>query len=326
MGLKTAWKKWAGRAGRAKGRVCFFCLLSLMLFGARKLKCQDISSTRFFNFDFQTLGSPQQLMPRQGGLVPANAYEPGHLIRAELKFPVKLKGQTKIFGELQYNNEYIYGIYSPLDDDGVAPIKLHQSGLSFMVLHKFQNGYQLLSKVGMESSSDHFSNMGANTLSFCNSTLVQKASGNGKFGLGASFGFDKAGGLNIMPLVLYQKKLPRNWELDLLLPAKALAIKNISTSSRFFMGIKGSNASYYLSNPGLENFSGLSYRRLSTNAILGYEMMVTPLVGVGIEAGATVPVQSGIYRMDKRWQEVHNFGQKVDPYFNLKVFFALPGR
>lgn len=332
MGLETAWKKWAGRAGRSKGRVCFFCLLSLMLFGAGKLKCQDISSTRFFNFDFQTLGAPQQLLPGKGGLVLPQAYEPSHLIRAELKFPIKLKGATKVFGELQYNNEYVYGIVAPFDDDGVAPIKLHQSSLSFIVSHKFQNGYRLLNKVGLGSSSDRFFNLGNNALSWCNSTLIQREFAGGKFGLGASLGYDKPSGLSIMPLVLYQKQLPRNWELDLLIPAKALLIKNTSSSSRFYMGIKGSNASYYLSNPslanntGLANVSGLNYRRLNSNAILGYEIMATPLVGLGIEAGATIPLESGIYRMENRWQEVHNFGQKVSPYFNFRVFFAIPRR
>ncbi|MCB0586188.1 MAG: hypothetical protein KDD06_12795, partial [Phaeodactylibacter sp.] len=264
------------------------------------------------------------LVPRQGGFVPSRAYEPNHLIKAELKFPVKLKGRTRVFGELKYNNEYVFGIYSPIEDDGVSPIKLHESSLSFIVSHKFGNGYSLLGKFGMENSSDHFWKAGGNSLSWSNSILLQKENANGKYGLGASCGLAVLGRLSILPLILYQRKLPRNWELDLLLPAKMLAIKNVSNSSRFIMGVKGSSGNYYLSGLAMDGLSGLNYRRLSANAILGYEKLVTPLVGVGIEAGATIPVQSGVYRQDKRWQEVHNFGQKVDPYFNFKIFFAVP--
>lgn len=314
MGLKTVWKK----------RAVNFCLLSLLVFGSKKLKCQDISATRFFSIDYQTLGSPNQLVPRGGGFVPTNAYEPNHLIKAELKFPVKLKGKTRVFGELQYNNEYIFGIYSPIDDDGVDPIKLHQSSLSFIVSHKFNDGYSLLGKLGLQNSSDRFWSSDDSSISWSNSVLLQKENANGKFGLGISCGLDYLGGMSAMPLLLYQRKLPRNWELDLLLPAKMLAIKNLNNSSRIIMGAKGSTGNYYLSGLALGELSGLNYRRLNANAIIGYERLITPLVGIGVEAGATIPLQSGIYRQEKRWQEVHSFGQKVDPYFNFKIFFAVP--
>ncbi|MCB0547439.1 MAG: hypothetical protein KDD19_07595 [Phaeodactylibacter sp.] len=324
MGLKTVWKKKAEKPVRARGKVCLFCVCSLLAFGSKKLKSQDISATRFFNIDYQTLGSPSQLVPRQGGLIPANTYEPNHLIKAELKFPVKLRGKTRIFGELQYNNEYIFGVYSPIDDDGVDPIKLHQSSFSFIVSHKFSNGYSILGKFGLENSSDRFWSSDHNSVSLNNSFLVQKENTNGKFGLGASCGLNYLGNMSFVPLILYQRKLPRNWELDLLLPAKVLAIKNLSNSSRFLMGVKGSTGNYYLSGLAMDNLSGLNYRRLNANAIVGYEKLITPLVGIGVEAGATLPLQSGLYRQEQRWQQVHNFGQKVDPYFNFKIFFAIP--
>ncbi|MCB9265799.1 MAG: hypothetical protein H6558_12300 [Lewinellaceae bacterium] len=324
MGWKKVWKTRANNLSGGQKVVSLFCFCALLALAPRQLKCQDISATRFFKIDYQTLGSPSQLVPRQGGFVPSRAYEPNHLIKAELKFPVKLKGRTRVFGELKYNNEYVFGIYSPIEDDGVSPIKLHESSLSFIVSHKFGNGYSLLGKFGMENSSDHFWKAGGNSLSWSNSILLQKENANGKYGLGASCGLAVLGRLSILPLILYQRKLPRNWELDLLLPAKMLAIKNVSNSSRFIMGVKGSSGNYYLSGLAMDGLSGLNYRRLSANAILGYEKLVTPLVGVGIEAGATIPVQSGVYRQDKRWQEVHNFGQKVDPYFNFKIFFAVP--
>ncbi|MCB0579129.1 MAG: hypothetical protein KDD10_07445 [Phaeodactylibacter sp.] len=324
MGITTVWKKDAGFFPGVKSRVCFVCLLSLMIFGSKRLQCQDISATRFFSIDYQTLGAPSRLMPRQGGLAPAQAYEPNHLIKAELKFPIKLQGRTRIFGELQYNNEYIFGIYSPLEDDGAEPIKLHQSSLSFIVSHKFGNGMNLLGKIGLENSSDHFLSSGGDALFWENSLLVQKEQANGKYGLGLSCGLDYLGGVSLMPVVLYQKKLPRNWELDLLLPAKILAVKNLSNSSRLIMGARGGAANYRLTGQAADHLSGLNYRRLNANAIIGYERLLTPLVGIGLEAGATIPLQSGIYRQDRRWQEVHNFGQKVDPYFNFKIFFAVP--
>ncbi len=324
MGLKTVWKKMAVQPARAKGKVCLFCLFSLLIFGSKRLKCQDISATRFFTIDYQTLGAPNQLVPRQGGFVPSSAYEPNHLIKAELKFPVKLKGRTRIFGELQYNNEYIFGIYAPVDEDGVDPIKLHESSLSFILSHKFNNGFSLLGKFGVGNSSDHFLSSDHNAITWNNSVLLQKKNANGKYGVGASCGLGFLGRLSIMPLILYQRELPRNWELDLLLPAKMLAIKKLTNSSRFLMGVKGGTGNYFLSGLAMDNLNGLNYRRLNANAIIGYERLITPLVGIGVEAGATIPLQSGIYRQERRWQEVHSFGQTVDPYFNFKVFLAVP--
>lgn len=324
MGLKTVWKNEFGKTARLKNKACIICLLSLMFFGARRSKCQDISATRFFNIDYQTMGSPNLLVPRQGGLVPAQAYEPNYLIKAELKFPIKLRGRTRIFGELQYKNEYVFGLYSPLDEEGVAPIKLHQPGLSIIVSHQFNEDLSLLGKFSLEKSSDRFWGADGSSFSFGNSLLLQKKRANGKYGFGASWGVDYLGGLSIMPLLLYQKKLPGNWELDLLIPSKLLAIKNLSNSSRLIMGVKGSTASYYLSGLAMDNLSGLNYRRLNANAIVGYEKLITPLVGIGVEAGATIPLQSGIYRQGPRWQEVYNFGQKVAPYFNFKIFFTVP--
>ena len=324
MGITKVWGKQTGQSSQVKRKACFFCLLSIMIFAGKPLKCQDISAVRFFNINYQTLGAPNMLMPQQGGYVPSNAYEPNHLIKAELKFPIKLSGRTKIFGELQYNNEYIFGIYSPIDDDGVAPIKLHQSGLSLIVSHQFGNGFRLLNKFGVDNSSDHFLSAGRNTLAVNNSMLLQREDAKGKVGLGFSCGLAYIGGISVLPLVLVERELSNNWELDLLLPAKILAIKNLSNDSRLLMGVKGSTANYFLSGMAFDNLSGLNYRRLSANAIVGYEKLITPLVGIGVEAGATMPLQSGIYRQDNRWREVHNFSQKVDPYFNFKIFFAIP--
>lgn len=322
MGLKTVWKK---RAAVPGGKACIFCLLSLMVFGARRLKCQDISAARFFSIEYQTLGSPTQLIPRQGGgVAPAQTYEPSHLIKAELKFPVKLRGNTRIFGELQYNNEYIFGSYSPFDEDGADPIKLHQSSLSFMVSHRLGKGYSLLGKFGVEQSSDRFWNSSGSALSWGNSILLLREHAGGKYGLGASCGYDIMGRMNFMPLLLYQEQLSESWQLDLLLPAKVLAIRKLSNDSRLLMGVRGSNANYYLSGLSMDHLSGLNYRRLSANALIGYERLLTPLVGLGFEAGATIPLQSGIYRQEQRWQEVHNFRQGVDPYFNIRIFFAVP--
>lgn len=88
--------------------------------------------------------------------------------------------------------------------------------------------------------------------------------------------------------------------------------------------IQGNTAIYFFDTPLAESHADLEYRRLNVNLIAGYERMLTPLVGVGVEAGATRNFRSGVYQIEDRSIEIHNFGRSIEPYFNLKYFLALP--
>ena len=297
------------------------CLLALV---CSHLKCQDITSARFFKLNFNTLSSPNSIISNMPStLVPAE-YEPSHLIEAELRFPVKLKGKTRFIGALGYNRELLSGFYIPPGDDGdIDLVSLHRPSLSVYILHNFGKGLGLKASLGIQSRANRFLEWNSQALAYRTNILLEKKKGKNAIGFGTSLGYNN-NRFSIVPILLYQKELSGNWSLDLLLPAKALLVKSLQASSRLLFGFKGDTADYFFTRPVLEGYDDLSYRRLNVNVIAGYERQLTPMIGIGVEAGVTAPLRSGLYQQNGAWNEVHNFGRSVAPYFNMKFFLSLP--
>ncbi len=286
------------------------------------LRCQDITSKRFFKLNFNTFSAPNSIFTSIPNTIAPPDYEPSHLIEAELRFPIKLKGQTKLIGQVGYNRELLSGFYVS-DGDDVDLMPLHESSFSVAAFHSFKNGLSLKAILSINHQSNQFMRWSRRSFGFRNTVLLEKEKNNKSIGLGISAGRSN-GRLSILPLLLYKKELPRNWELDLLLPAKMLLVKNIKSDARLLFGARGSNGNYFFDNQIADAYEDLSYRRLNVNAIIGYERQLTPVIGIGIEGGATIPIRSGLYRLDQQWTEVHNFGKSVAPYLNVKFFLALP--
>lgn len=299
----------------------FVCLCSS---GWQRLCAQDISSVRFFKLNFNTLSSPNSIisdLPQ--GAMPVDD-EPSQLFGLDLRFPIKLQGATKLIGAIGYDRELLAGFaFIDEGENEIEPLSLHNPSLSLAVLHSFNEQWSLKNNLTFQSRSDQFFSFSAQSIAFRNSLLIEKKKNKDAFGFGISAGYSN-NRLSILPILVYQKELPNNWQLDFLLPSRALMIKNLNRDTRLLFGVKGNTAQYFFNNQTIDGYAALSYRRLNVNAIVGYEKQLTPLIGVGIEAGATVPLRSGLYQNSSTWQEVHNFGDKIAPYFNVKFFLSLP--
>ncbi len=301
------------------------CILLSCLCCAHCL-AQDISSTRFFKFNFNTLSSPSSILSNiPSAVAPPADFEPSQLIEAELRFPIKLKGKTKLIGSLGYQREMLSGLYLEYeaDEDDIDLVPLHNPSLSFAVMHSFNRRVKLINNFSVQSRSNDFLSFRLPAMAFRNTFLLEKSVNQNKMGIGMSIGV--AGNrFSIIPILEYQKELSNHWQLDLLLPAKALLTKAINRKSRLLFGARGNTAEYFFDQAWSNGFTDLSYRRLNVNLITGYERQLTPIIGIGVEGGVTVPLRSGLYRNDQRWQQVHNFGTSVAPYFNMKFFLSLP--
>lgn len=308
--------------------VCSKCLL-VFLFNSICTKnwAQDIESTRFFKLNLNTLSSPNSYFSQSpystSASFPAQNIEPAQLIEAELRFPIQITGPTKWIGRLSYDQEFLTGFYFNPGETDQQALDFHRSQLSLTVLHEFNERFFLTTDLSLTSRSNQFLAFGNQSFIIRNTFLFESRQKGISIGLGASTGYS-SNRFTFLPLLKYKKDLSRNWQLDFLLPAKLLAIKKLDKRNRLLFGLKGNTATYFFDDQ-LENTpTNVEYRRLNVNLIAGYERMLSPLVGIGLEMGATRNLQSGLYQLEDRRIEIHNFGRSVEPYFNLKFFLALP--
>lgn len=312
---------------------CFKMRMLCLLFSSficKQVKCQDLSSPRFFKLNIQSL--PFSATPNYsqlGGLSvassqPESDYGPNFLYEAALRYPIKMKGNTKIFGELAHKNEFINGYYSPQLDE-TEELELFQTSSSFILMHNFGTGSKFTSVLQISSNSAKGVTLSGGALRFSNIGLYEKSIANGSFGIGAAVSYDTR--LSIMPILKYEADLGKDWSIEALLPSKILFAKNYSKSSRLVLGVKGSTATYLINDNEMvaNDLVGTHYRRMSANAIIGYEKMLTPLLGLSLEMGTSVPLRSGIYNLNDRQNVLYDFNNnKVSPHFRVGIFLALP--
>ena len=300
-----------------KRLACFGFLLCSLL---QLTIAQDIKAPRFFKLNIQNLSAPNNLPAPGLNSFQSGRFEPGFLIDAEMRYPVKLKGQTKIIGEFGYQRETMSGFFHPGENDS-EEINLQQAAVAFIVHHRFKNNSALIGRISVKNGSHRLFSFETQSMAVSAISMYERSIPKGKIGVGIKFGYRTI--VNVLPLFVFQKDLGRQWELDMLLPAKLCFNKRLSTDSKLFFGVKGAAANYYLDDHPISQFSSNNYRRINANALVGYEKQITPMVGFGFEAGASIPVYSGIYKLNRKWIQVHNFQEKVTPYAKFGFFLAI---
>lgn len=312
-------------------KVKILCLLFSIFLG-KQLKCQDLSSPKFFKLNFQSLPfSSTPNYPQLSGLSTSSStpssssgLTPNFLYEVALKYPIKMKGRTKIIGEIEHRNEYINGYYSSQLDE-VEELELFQTSHSLIVMHDLNNKMKFTNVLQLSSNSTQRMAFSGGALRFSNLGLVEKETAKGSFGVGIAVSYDSR--LSIMPLLKFEADLGKNWAIEALLPSKVLFAKNLSESARFLFGIKGSTATYVINDNELvaDDQIGANYRRMSASGIIGYEKMLTPMVGLSLEMGASLPMRSGIYSVTNNREVLYDFDtNKISPHFRVGVFLALP--
>lgn len=298
----------------------------LVALAGQRLCAQDLAAPRFFKLQFQSLGSTvAPIVPTGAKLEDPEDVdeEPNFLIESSLRFPIKLKGQTRIFGELGYKNEFVHGFYSS-EELEVETMELFQTDFTLLLQHKFRQGLTLSSALSVSSRSSENLDFNRQALRFSNLSMIEGQLAKGEWGIGTAISYNQR--LSIVPLVKYKTPFAKGWSLDLLLPSKALVIKNISAKERLMMGFRGSHANYYVHAGDLEMDTprDARYRRMNINGLVAYERLLTPWLGVSSELGVNIPLRSGLYDPNDPTLEIHSFQNRVSPHFKVGLFLCVP--
>jgi hypothetical protein len=301
-------------------------IIFLLSSGSETMYGQDLSAPRFFKLNFQSLGATASpVLPAYAKLQESGDPDeaPNFLLESSLRFPVKLRGKTRIFGEIGYRNEFVYGFYSR-EEQELETMELFRTDFSLILQHQFGQGFSLSNAFSVNSQSSTAFDLGRQALQFSNLSMLEKPLPKGEIGLGSVISFRQQ--LSIVPIFKYKTELPNDWSIDLLLPAKALVIKDLPGNARLMAGFRGSHANYFVHSGDLDmDVPGdARYRRLNVNGIVAYEKLLTPWLGVMTELGVNVPLRSGLYDPYDPRREIHSFQNRVSPHFRVGLFLCVP--
>lgn len=306
------------------------CILSALFSLFKTAVCQDLSSPRFFTFDIQSLSPcsapilPQQML---ASYTPdPKAFESNFLYEFALRFPIKLKGHTRLFGEVSQQNEYSSGFYGFNDGkfDDLEPLELFQTSGSLIMLHQFDEQWRLTTLLNIRSNSNRHFNFDRRALRFSNVSMLENKTEKRTLGFGAMISVNQ--NFSMLPIIRYETNFNDKWGIDILFPSRVLAVRNFSKSTRLLLGARGDAATYFLTGEdGMQDaFIGSNFRRISVNGIVGFEKQITPLVGFTAEAGASFPYKGGIFDHKSSKIGLHDFQNRISPHFNVGFFLSLP--
>ncbi|MEO1052961.1 MAG: DUF6268 family outer membrane beta-barrel protein [Bacteroidota bacterium] len=245
-----------------------------------------------------------------------------HLLNGKLRFPVKLRGNTKLFGELKYKNEFLFNQFSSQRNE-LENLNLHNSEIAFYALSKLSRDRFLIQRFAVNNRSDEFSTFNKKTAGASASFVYGWETPKVKYGFGLAI--DRSyRNLQFLPIFLYQRDLPRNYYLDIQLPGKIEVGRSPNANTRLFAAIDGSSANYFLNREVLGQ-NDVIYRRLTINTKVGFEHNLTEWIGIGAEAGVASPLRSGLFEAAQRRNQIIDHDQRFGPYFNVK-FFVSPSR
>lgn len=302
----------------------FLCGLAIGLFFIKpQANCQDITAPRFFEFNVRpTSASISPVIPSSPSVIqPQTA--PNYEISSSLKFPIKIKGNTKIIGEFKYKNEYVNGFYS-LENDRSEQLNFKQTRGSIILLSHLNENWRFMNVASASSRSTEFISTNPYAVQFRNISMFEKDLANGAvIGFGGSFSYDQ--NFSAVPIFKYTRPFGNNWNLEMMLPKSIEVSKDLAMDSRLQFALKGSNSNYSLGTMSVTNdyTSYSDYKRFDLTGLVGYQRQITPWIGFKIEAGASMPLQSGIYASDTN-AELYRFNDGLSPYFKVGVFLSLP--
>lgn len=138
--------------------------------------------------------------------------------------------------------------------------------------------------------------------------------------VGAQLIIDATNTLPVIPLLVYQKQLPNNFDLNITLPQQLTLRKTVNKRlwASFGTSLSSSVSFFNFSSPDVPRYANFNTLDLKTGP--GVEYKLNKLLLVGVSAGLWTPV---MYRQYGRWQKSNNyfFDGKVDttPYINLNI-------
>ncbi|NND07944.1 MAG: hypothetical protein HKN87_16315 [Saprospiraceae bacterium] len=295
-------------------------LLALLLLNFVCIQAQDVDAPRFFEMSMQNAPLPQQVVNEDLRSFHSSAKETQWQLESRLRYPISLKGRTKIIGEVSYDHRGLYGFYSLAENEN-EEVHLHKLSMGFMSLHQLSPRSVLKSRIGIKQSSSQLSQLNGRSTLYSTTHLLEQDIDGGKVGFGARIAYRNR--LTVIPIFLYERTWANGWSFDALLPVQVTAEKLLDADKRIIMGLKGSSDNYFVANDLDFVDESSNFRRIGVNAMIAYEKQITPIFGANIEAGASVPLFSGLYKLDNRWSRTHNFQERVTPYLKVGIFCAI---
>lgn len=250
---------------------------------------------------------------------------PNFLFDASLRFPIELKGKTKFIGQLDVQQEIMFGFWEAREAE-VEDIHLYENRLSLILTHDFSERTRLYAILRGGSGASRAFDFRDGAQSFNQMLLLEKRSTERRWGAGLAISYQNR--FSVLPVLKYEGPVfGGKWDLDILLPARALLRRSLSKTSRVFGGVRASSGTYLVGDHALlqnDLYTNTSYRRINLKGVIGMERQVTPWVGLRAEIGANLPYRSGLYDLENPRLEIHDFNERIQPHVNFGFFLSLP--
>ena len=284
---------------------------------------QDLDAPRFFEVNFQSLSTTFSPVYGVQPAVLHQSITPNFLFDASLRFPLKLSGATKFLGQVDIQQEIMFGFWDVREAE-VEDIHLYENQLSFIMMHDFNEQTRLYATFRGGSGSSQVFDFRHGAQSFNQVTLLEKRSPERKWGVGVALSYQNR--FSFLPVFKYQGPIFGKWDLDLLLPARVLLRRSFNKTSRLFTGVRASSGTYLVGDNALQSemYANTSYRRINLKGVVGVERQISPWVGLRAEIGANLPYRSGLYDLENPRVEIHDFNQRIVPHVNFGFFLSLP--
>jgi len=286
----------------------------------RGLKAQDITSPRFFKFNYHKLSAPNRFISPEGNTSAKEENGATYLLETQLFLPISVRGKTLIVSKLEFEHESVFGLQKTFDNQ----IDFDFNSFSFQVIgfHSISEKYKYVSRLKYQIGAEDFFPVSTQAFSYSYSHVFQKVVKDGEIGLGIQISYSRR--LSFLPLIKYEKGFGNGWGIDLFLPQQIFISKQFTQRNKIYAGLTGSRSNYLI-RPGLLNENSTYYRRITVNSIIGFEKQLNPLFGMMIEGGVTKNLRSGIYTIENRWNRLHNFRDSFEPYLKLGLFMSVDG-
>ncbi len=242
------------------------------------------------------------------------------LADASLRFPIKWRGNLKVIGTLGYEHEAVFGHYSQYENEG-EDWDFHNVKGSVIFTWQPTEKKRLTARIAWSSSSTQFLSLAQDAQRLTGLFMVENDVRKGKLGYGLAVSHGQ--NTNVLPLVIWDQELTHGYSVDVFLPSRIYLRKRLSDTHEFYGGLRAQSAQYLFEGAVNNSLRDMNYRRITIQGVLGYERMITRMIGVDFSAGVNLPFKSGVYTYDRGWRQMHDFKDKLRPQFQAGIFLAL---
>lgn len=276
---------------------------------------------KFFEFNFQSLPAIRTLPANSD--YPVEYYDDNRLIETQLSFPVWLDEKLKIFSQIKYKNEVLN--LGGLNDDDQQSIYFKNAGISLLAKWQLNERDAFITHVSASLKSDRFRlSYFSEYFDISNSYAWERKINNDySFGLGLIWS-NSWGRIRYSPILIYNRRLPGNYLLDLKLPKSAKIYKLLNDGFYLYTEIEGNAAAYNIHQSVFQR-TNLEYRRASIDLKIGMEKEIHDFLWCSFEAGYGLPFRSFLINSgDRSRDRLHDFNTPPNPFVKFSVFAVPP--